>query len=465
MSTAKPSPEALVERFKTAGIRLTSRQSEQFWAYHRHLRARNTDLNMTRIYEFEAMVLKLYLDSALVGKLTALPSPLLDIGTGPGFPGIPLAILHPDIKFLLSEGRHKRNEFLQEVVNLLGLDNVEVLGHRIAPDFERPVRGVITRAVESIPETLFRVLRCLAPGGKAIFMKGPDCDEEIKAAEKLAKYYQATEDHDYRLLDTDNLRRLVVYKRTAVPAPQPARGTLVTSPDNARLKLAKRLTNSRQIRKSELTIAPMSSAREIMELEPHQVEQILAREGAVLPSEAAGLPAMVVSPDLYDDALPGAAGSYCALIRVPHFGSASVTNPQLVFDIEAPVLVLGLTDPAELGAAVRAAVISGWRRIVLTRESAHPFHPDSIRRAGAAVYQAEFHDGPAASELVGHQDAYRIAGPAALPAGVKYVFLGRQTEPAWPIVGGQAELELEPGALLAVVLFEGMRAQTRGQDG
>ena len=130
------------------------------------------------------MVQKHYIDCVLVARLLdwQIPSPILDIGTGAGLPGIPLKIVCPDTEFILSEGRHKRVRFLLEVVEALGLKGIEILGKQIHASFNRPVRAVITRALEAIPKTLSRVEGCLMPEGKVIFMKGPHCEEEVRSA-------------------------------------------------------------------------------------------------------------------------------------------------------------------------------------------------------------------------------------------------------------------------------------------
>ena len=104
-------------------------------------------------------VQKHYIDSILVARLLKwkLPSPILDLGTGAGLPAIPLKIVCPETEFILSEGRPKRIQFLHEVVETLGLQKIEIYGHKTCTSFCRPVKGVITRAVESIPETLLLI--------------------------------------------------------------------------------------------------------------------------------------------------------------------------------------------------------------------------------------------------------------------------------------------------------------------
>src|SRR5712692_5728212 len=94
--------QALIER---CGLALTAEQLDRLWAYHGMLRAADAELNLTRIHNFENMVLKHYVDSLLVLNFEELPTPLLDMGSGPGLPGIPLAIARPDVEMILAEPR------------------------------------------------------------------------------------------------------------------------------------------------------------------------------------------------------------------------------------------------------------------------------------------------------------------------------------------------------------------------
>ena len=87
----KPSIAALRVILERSGIRLSSFQLEQLWLYHQLLRQYNPELNLTRIHNFANMVLKLYVDSMLPAQMVELPSPLLDLGTGPGAAGATVA--------------------------------------------------------------------------------------------------------------------------------------------------------------------------------------------------------------------------------------------------------------------------------------------------------------------------------------------------------------------------------------
>jgi 16S rRNA (guanine527-N7)-methyltransferase len=211
-----PGLPSLREWFHRSGLPLSEKQVQQVWQYHRLLRKRNEEYDLTRIYQFDNMVQKHYVDCILVAKLLEwnLPSPLLDIGTGPGLPGILLKIASPETEMILSEGRHKRIAFLHEVVKTLGLKGIEIHEGKIYPSFDRSVKGVVTRALESIPKTLDRVRQSLVPGGRAIFMKGPSCNDELQeAAKSLGGRYRMIQDIAYTIPHSPHRRRLIVFER------------------------------------------------------------------------------------------------------------------------------------------------------------------------------------------------------------------------------------------------------------
>jgi len=200
--------------FERSGLRLSAAQLEQFWRFHELLRARNEELDLTRLHNFENMVLKLYVDSALVATLVDLPSPLLDLGTGAGFPGIPLKIVRPDVRLVLAEAKHQRVEFLQEAVRHLGLRDVDIVPHRIGRKYEGRVAGVITRAVETMQETLRHLAPWLPLGARVLFMKGPESQSEVDAFQnEFAGAYRITLDRSYAIPQTPHRRRLIVVER------------------------------------------------------------------------------------------------------------------------------------------------------------------------------------------------------------------------------------------------------------
>lgn len=169
--------------------------------------------NFTRLLQLKDVAIKHFIDSLIITEMIDLQFPLLDLGTGPGLPGIPLKIRYPQQKILLAEGVQKRVEFLKTVREELQLKNLDIIGRNINEHFVYPVQSVITRAVEDIPNTLRNVLSCLQEGGFVYFMKGPNVDPEIQMATDLREYYRLEKDIAYDLPHTQNHRRLVVYKK------------------------------------------------------------------------------------------------------------------------------------------------------------------------------------------------------------------------------------------------------------
>ncbi|HNW30588.1 MAG TPA: class I SAM-dependent methyltransferase, partial [Spirochaetota bacterium] len=114
------------EIFRSCGFELSPRQLDQFGAYYDLLVANNETLDLTRITSFEDIVVKHFIDSLFFTEFIELPSPIIDIGSGAGFPGIPLKIFLPRLKMILSEPRKKRATFLENTARALRLADVEV---------------------------------------------------------------------------------------------------------------------------------------------------------------------------------------------------------------------------------------------------------------------------------------------------------------------------------------------------
>lgn len=174
--------------------------------------------NVTRLVKFRDIGIKHFIDSLMVPRLTNLMFPLLDVGTGPGFPGIPLKIMFAKEKIILAEGVRRRVDFLKAVRDEMKLKELQVVGRKIDESFELPVKGIITRALEDTSLTLQSVSRCLEVGGQVYLMKGPGVDAELKRAVlKWEPYYKLVEDHDYELANTLHKRRLLVFRKEKTP--------------------------------------------------------------------------------------------------------------------------------------------------------------------------------------------------------------------------------------------------------
>ena len=403
-----PSRSSLETILRRCGIDLDRSQYDALWAYHGMLRDANEDLNLTRIHQFENMVLKHYVDCLLPLKFADLPSPLIDMGSGPGLPGIPLKIARPDLHIILAEPRANRVEFLEMVCRRLDLQGVEIVARKVNAGFPLKAAGVITRAVASIPETLDLVAGCLAPGGRMFFMKGPECDAEIAEAEATRSLaFRFVADHAYDIPGTPHHRRLVIYERLEgdVLTPSEARvrayaGPVrdVTSDANPTLKVLRELLHGRGVRKHAQAL--IAGSRIV---------------GEVLQSHAGSALAWIT--DLEGPAPPPAADPAMTWLRLPaplfaEIDASGTRSPLLLARVPAmpewsdaaewPVgctLFLPFQDPENVGAAIRSAAAFGVARVVLLRESAHPFHPKAVRAAGPALFAVPMETGPSIGEL------------------------------------------------------------------
>lgn len=402
----RPGPERMRFLLRRCGIHLSSEQLEMLWTYHQLLREHDASLNLTRIHNFDNMVLKLYADSMLPALHAQLPSPLMDLGTGPGMPGIPLKIFRPDLHILLAESRKPRVSFLETAVQALGLPGLEVIGRGIAPDFDRPVSGVITRAVESIADTLDRISGTLTQNGTMVFMKGPRCDEEMEvAAAQFSRDYALFADIPYTIPGTPHQRRLVSYRRLSAPtrpvtAPSvpDRRVRVIESRANPVFRDLEKLFTGRGIKKSGKTlICGNRLVADALSRHPgHCLAWVSGSERQSPPSDAPpDMEWLQLAPDLFT--------------ALDVFGTRA---PLLLFDVpvlsfwnvedaiaSGCTLLVPFQDPENVGAVIRCAAAFDVDRVVLLSESANPFHPKAIRASAGTVFSARLLQGPSLQDL------------------------------------------------------------------
>jgi 16S rRNA (guanine527-N7)-methyltransferase len=176
----------------------------------------NRTMNLTRIVDPREAAIKHVLDAVLPWRRFARANRVLDAGTGAGFPGLPLAIVLPDVQFVLSESIQKKARFVQAVVNWLALPNVTVVAAR-AEDYLKtnPVTWVTARAVAPVSKTVDLFGAAVGRGARCLLYKGPDADQEIaEAAPRLKRSrIQATVVARYDLPFECGTRTLVELKR------------------------------------------------------------------------------------------------------------------------------------------------------------------------------------------------------------------------------------------------------------
>ena len=176
------------------GLELSKEQYEQFIIYMRLLQEWNEKINLTAIVEDEEIIKKHFIDCIKAFKREELKKAnnLIDVGTGAGFPGLPIAIMKKDLKVTLLDSLNKRINFLNTVINEIGLDNVVTI-HSRAEDGARnkllreKFDIAISRAVANMSVLSEFCLPYVKVGGNFIALKGPSVEQEIEDSKVAIK--------------------------------------------------------------------------------------------------------------------------------------------------------------------------------------------------------------------------------------------------------------------------------------
>ena len=177
--------EELEKNLNVLNIELKEKQVKQFYDYINLLIERNKKINLTAIIEPKEIILKHFVDSLTISKFINERSTLIDVGTGAGFPGIPLKIIRNDIDITLVDSLNKRIKFLDDVIEKLNLNNIKAVHGRVEEigrnkSYREKFDYATSRAVANTATLSEYLIPLINKNGKCIYMKGPDVDEELE---------------------------------------------------------------------------------------------------------------------------------------------------------------------------------------------------------------------------------------------------------------------------------------------
>ena len=210
----------LKEISEEINIDLNEEQLEQFKKYMYLLLEWNEKINLTAITEEDEIILKHFVDSMTVLKYIENGDSIVDVGTGAGFPGIPVSIAKDNVKVTLVDSLNKRINFLEEVISGINLKNIKAI-HSRAEDFgqNKEYRErydiSVSRAVANLSVLVEYLLPLVKVGGKCICMKGQEVEEEITNAKFAIKELggKIEKVDEFCLPGTDIKRNIIVIRK------------------------------------------------------------------------------------------------------------------------------------------------------------------------------------------------------------------------------------------------------------
>lgn len=233
--------EELRVKAEQIGVILTAKQLEQFDTYYHRLIEKNKVMNLTAITEYQEVIDKHFVDSLLLAGVRDLTGEMsvIDVGTGGGFPGIPLKIAFPNLKITLLDSLNKRVNFLNEVIEELQLQEIEAI-HSRAEDAGQNVKYrekydlCVSRAVANLSALSEYCLPFVKPSGCFISYKSTNIDEELKQAGKAIKVLggRLEQPVTVQIPETDIYRQFImIQKKSHTPKVYPRKaGTAAKNP-------------------------------------------------------------------------------------------------------------------------------------------------------------------------------------------------------------------------------------------
>lgn len=212
--------EEMNNKLNKIGLELENKQIEDFYSFMNMLIEKNKVMNLTGITDPKEIILKHFVDSLTVLKYIDKNNKVIDVGTGAGFPGLPLKIAKESLEITLLDSLNKRINFLNEVIENINVGKIEII-HGRAEDFGQDAKYrerfdiAISRAVAPLNILIEYMLAFVMVGGKCICMKGSNCDEEIENAKKAIEILGGKIDkiERFNLPDSEDNRTILIIKK------------------------------------------------------------------------------------------------------------------------------------------------------------------------------------------------------------------------------------------------------------
>ena len=222
MGLEKYDTSQFIQDLKELGVSLTDKQIEQFLIYYELLTEWNSFMNLTAITEYEDVLKKHFVDSVSLIQAVDVRKELtlIDVGTGAGFPGLALKIAYPELKVTLLDSLQKRIQFLDAVIEKLGLEEIETI-HGRAEDFAKPQKLresfdlCVSRAVANLSTLSEYCLPFVKVGGYFIPYKSEKIAQEKEEAKKALELLGGKFERqvEFMLPSSDIYRNLFVIKK------------------------------------------------------------------------------------------------------------------------------------------------------------------------------------------------------------------------------------------------------------
>lgn len=212
--------EEMQINLKALGLELNDEQIKIFYDFMNLLIEKNKVMNLTGITEPKEVILKHFIDSLTALNYIDKGNTVIDVGTGAGFPGLPLKMVENSLEITLLDSLNKRINFLNEVIEKTNLEKIKTI-HGRAEEFGKNFEYrekydiAISRAVAPLNILLEYMLPFVKVGGKCICMKGNNCDDEIEIAKNAIKILggKIEKVEKFNLPNSDNKRTILMIKK------------------------------------------------------------------------------------------------------------------------------------------------------------------------------------------------------------------------------------------------------------